>query len=359
MAVAVVGPLRPGAVTVLPGGSAPSVPGVSSEWFVGITPALLDHIPGVVDWDTSTVEGSARTGFLADLTIIPVAVTLNGESRTVEVLPGRGRTGRLTLQWMPGRTGTGPALARCPVAACPEQGPTGGAGGVIDTGATAGPSAGFPEGTIIIDRQYPQGLLELVNYPSGPPTVTLPNMRDWALLDGGFFASEFLTKLGNPVATPEPGPVEQSPTPGSRWTRCGRGRELFLAGRGWIVVGETRPTISDGTGREELDLVVRPAGSEDTAEPSSVYVVIDRESSGAGPYASACTADTCDPGPPVLDCGFGGVDRQCAQSLLPNASAGPLDWGSRGPRLALPGWCARRGRGGPGPRASDGCTARP
>lgn len=326
MGVAVVGPLRPRDAVVQPGGTAPTAPGVSPEWFAGITPALLDRITGVVDWDQSTVQGSASTGFLADLTIVPVAVTMNGENRTVELLPGNGRTGRMTLQWMPGRTGPGPALARCPVAACPEQGPTGFVGGQIDMGATAGPDAGFPEGTVIIDRQYPQGLLELVNYPSAPPATLPPSVRDWAYIPG-VIATEFLTDLGNPVATPEP-TASSSADAGQPLDAVRSSVELFLAGRGWIVVGENRPTISDGTGREELDLVVRPAGSGDTAEPSSVYVVIDRENRGAGHYASACTADTCDPGPPVLDCGFGGVDRQCAQSLLPNTSVGPLDWGS-------------------------------
>ena len=117
---------------------------------------------------------------------------------------------------------------------------------------------------------------------------------------------------------------------------------------GVAPVGRTAGrSIPSGTGREELDLVVRPAGSEDHGGAVLGLRGDRSREQRCGPLRIRVHRRHVRPGTAVCWTAASAESTGSApRSLLPNASAGPLDWGVAGPRLALPGWCARRGRGG-------------
>jgi hypothetical protein len=312
----VVGPLRPSAPEIPVLGEAPTVPGVPQAWFDNIAPALIDHsVLGIPDWDRSSVRGSAATGFRADLVLVPVSVTMSGEQRTVELVPGDGLTGRLTLEWFPGRTEPGPALQRCTKDVCPEEGPTSVVGGPIDQGATAGADAPFPEGTIILDRQYPQGILELVNYPTGPPSTA----GDWGLLNGGVTASMLLTDLGNPVVGP-PGPA-----PGEDYVAAQRAIVAqYLDPLGFRVTDALLNREVSKDGRVRIEYTVTPADGD--GSPTSNLIVSSFSGVDDGPggypqgsYLGYCGTQGCDEiWMALLSCVAGAV---CPDQIYTRATA--------------------------------------
>jgi hypothetical protein len=289
LVLGLVGPLRPSAPEIPVLGEAPTVEGVPQAWFDNIGPALIDqNVLGVPDWDRSSVSGSAAAGFRADLVLVPVAVTMSGEQRTVELVPGDGLTGRLTLEWFPGRTEPGPALQRCTEDVCPNQGATSFIGGPVDQAATAGKGAPFPEGTVIVDRQYPQGLLEMVNYASAPPSPA----GDWTVMAGGLSGSQFLSELGNPVLGPP------APPPGPEYLEAQRAIvEPYLAQRGYRITEALMPEGMSVDGRVRVEYTVTPTDGDGaltaslfvTAYPSTI--VADPYPSGT--YLSYCTKDVC------------------------------------------------------------------
>ncbi len=291
MVFGVFGPLRPQAAVVQPGGTPPTVPGVPQAWFDNITPALLDRITAVVDWEQSRVDGSAADGFLADLTLVPVSVTMNGSDRTVELVPGSTTTGRLTLQWIPGGSAPGPALVRCTKSACPEQGPTSVVGGPVDLAATAGPDAAFPEGTVIIDRQYPQGLLEMVVYPE-PRSTTSPASGFDPVVMQGVIASEFLSALGNPLTGP-PGPG-----PDASFVAAQRAIvEPYLNKLGFTVAEAHLSTALVDDGRTRIEYTVSVPTNGVGSYTASVIVSTFSTPSGpgypSGSYLEYCTGNAC------------------------------------------------------------------
>jgi hypothetical protein len=311
-----VGPLRPSAPEMPVLGEVPTVEGVPQAWFDNIAPALIDHsVLGVPDWDRSSVSGSAAAGFRADLVLVPVSVTMSGEQRTVELVPGDGLTGRLTLEWFPGRTEPGPALQRCTKDVCPEKGPTSVVGGPIDQGATAGADAPFPEGTIILDRQYPQGLLELVNYPTGP----LSTAGDWGLLNGGVTASMLLTDLGNPVVGP-PGPA-----PGEDYVAAQRAIVAqYLDPLGFRVTDVFLNRDVSKDGRVRIEYTVTPADGDGSLTGNlivSSFAGVDEGPGGypQGSYLGYCGAGGCDQiSMALLDCAVGAV---CPDQIYTRATA--------------------------------------
>ena len=289
LVLGVVGPLRPSAPEIPVVGEVPTVEGVPQAWFENISPSLIDQsVLAVVDWDASSVRGSASTGFRADLALVPVSITASGGERTVELEPGDGRTGRLTLEWFPGRTEPGPALQRCTKDVCPNQGATSFIGGPVDQAATAGKGAPFPEGTVIVDRQYPQGLLEMVNYASAPPSPA----GDWTVMAGGLIGSQFLSQLGNPLLGPP------APPPGPEYLEAQRAIvEPYLAKRGYRITDALMPVGMSADGRVRVEYTVTPADGDGsltaslfvTAYPSTI--VADPYPSGT--YLSYCTKDVC------------------------------------------------------------------
>lgn len=291
MVFGVFGPLRPHAAVVQPGGTPPTVPGVPQAWFDNITPSLLDHITGVVDWEQSRVDGSAADGFLADLTLVPVSINGTDGDRVVALVPGPTGTGRLTLQWIPGGAAPGPALVRCPRSACPEQGPTSIVGGPVDQGATAGDDAAFPKGAVILDRQYPQGLLELVNYPESPSTATGGAGYQWGLMQG-VTASEFLSALGNPLTGP-PGPG-----PDASFVAAQRAIvEPYLNKLGFDVVDARLSTALVDDGRTRIEYRVSVPTNGVGSYTADVIVSTFPTPSGpgypSGSYFEYCTRDAC------------------------------------------------------------------
>ncbi len=289
LVVGLVGPLRPSAPAMPVLGEVPTVEGVPQAWFDSIGPALIDsNVLGVPDWDRSSVSGSAAAGFRADLVLVPVSVTTSGEQRTVELVPGDGLTGRLTLEWFPGRTEPGPALQLCTKDVCPNQGATSFIGGPVDQAATAGKGAPFPEGTIIVDRQYPQGLLEMVNYASAPPSPA----GDWTVMLGGLIGSQFLSELGDPVLGPP------APPPGPEYLEAQRAIvEPYLATRGYRITDALIRTSLSIDGRVGVDYTVTPTDG-DGSLTASLFVTAYPTTIVADPYPSGsylayCTQDVC------------------------------------------------------------------
>lgn len=123
-----------------------------------------------------------------------------------------------------------------------------------------------------------------------------------------------------------------SATPGSAADALRQRATVWLATAGWTVVSAIEPSITDGSGRTEIDLGV--ARSSDVAaggtESTMLRLVSYPHGSAPGHYLATCTNESCPEAqqvPTTTSC-LGRPDCYVEAGAYPRAVGGSLEWGS-------------------------------